>query len=231
MRINVITIFPDIMEVIFTMGIMGIAKKKSLVEYRIVNPRDFTGDAHRTVDDAPYGGGPGMIMMVEPVYRAVESLGLEEGSRVVLMSPAGRRFDQRTAHDLAREEEITFVCGRYKGIDERIKELVVTDEISIGDFVLSGGEIAAAACIEAIVRLRKDVLGNKESSETDSFEAKRGHLLDCAYYTRPEEFMGLKVPDVLLSGDHKRIEKWRLESSLKRTKTLRPDLLEDEKDE
>lgn len=225
MKINVVSIFPEVMESILSMGMLGVARNKSLVEYRIVNPRDYTSDKHRTVDDEPYGGGGGMIMMVPPIVDAVEDLGLPEGSPVVLLSPGGSRFTQRKAHDYAGQEELTFICGRYKGVDQRIRELVVTDEISIGDFILSGGELAAAVCIEAIVRLREDVLGNEESRETDSFEKKRDYLLDCAHYTRPVEYRGRRVPDVLLSGNHKEIENWRKQSSLERTRAARPDLL------
>jgi len=225
MKINVISIFPDVMTEILAMGMLGIAAKKSLVTYNVQNLRDFTKDKHKTVDDQPYGGGGGMILMVPPIAEAIEHLKLPEGSPVILLSPAGRRFEQRLAHEYAARDEITFVCGRYKGVDERVRELVVTDEISIGDFILSGGELAAAVCIEAIVRLKDDVLGNKDTRESDSFEEERGYLLDCAYYTRPVEYRGLRVPDVLLSGNHKEIEKWRKTSSITRTEQMRPDLL------
>lgn len=225
MKINVITIFPEVMGGILSMGMLGIAAKKSLVAYNVVNLRDFTKDKHRTVDDGPYGGGGGMILMAPPVVDAVESLGFAAGSPVILLSPAGKRFDQTLAHEYSSREEITFICGRYKGVDERVRDLVVTEEVSIGDFILSGGELAAAVCIEAIVRLKDDVLGNKDTRESDSFEMERDYLLDSAYYTRPEEYRGLKVPEVLLSGNHKEIEKWRKTSSLRRTEQLRPDLL------
>ena len=225
MKLNVVTIFPDVMESILGMGMLGVARKKSLAGYRIVNPREFTVDNHRTVDDEPYGGGAGMVMMAPPIVDAVESLEVADGSPVILLSPAGTRFDQPLAHRFASEAELTFVCGRYKGVDERVRQLVVTDEISIGDFVLSGGELAAGVCIEAIVRLLDNVLGNEESRDTDSFEERRDHLLDCAYYTRPVEFRGHRVPDVLISGNHKKIDEWRQESSLERTHRLRPDLL------
>jgi len=210
------------------MGMMSVAAKKGLASYRALSPREFTSDAHRTVDDEPYGGGAGMVMMAAPIVDAVESLDRKSTSPVILLTPAGRLFDQAMAHRLAREEELTFICGRYKGVDERVRELVVTEEVSIGDYILSGGELAAAVCIEAIVRLQEDVLGNLESGETDSFEAGRDRLLDCAWYTRPEEYRGLKVPDVLLSGHHKEIENWRRRSSQERTKNSRPDLLEDD---
>lgn len=208
-----------------SMGMLGVARDKALITYRIVNLRDFAADARRTVDDVPYGGGGGMILLAAPIVEAVEHLGAPEGTPVVLLSPAGRPFTQRVAHEFAGHDELTFVCGRYKGVDERVREIAVTDEVSIGDFVLSGGELAAAVCIEAIVRLRDSVLGNEESRQTDSFEAKRDFLLDCAYYTRPVEYRGVRVPDVLLSGNHKAIENWRRDSSLARTKAVRPDLL------
>jgi tRNA (guanine37-N1)-methyltransferase len=170
-----------------------------------------------------------MIMMAPPLVDAVESFGRAPGSPVILMSPAGRRFDQAAAQRLAGEGELTFICGRYKGVDERVRELVVTEEISLGDFVLSGGEIAAAAVIEAVVRLKADVLGNEESAHTDSFAPGREGLLDAAWYTRPAEYRGLRVPDVLLSGHHAEIEKWRRKSSLERTRRYRPDLLDQDK--
>jgi tRNA (guanine37-N1)-methyltransferase len=225
MKVNVITIFPEVMTEILSMGMLGIAAKKSLVTYNVQNLRDFTKDKHRTVDDGPYGGGGGMILMVPPIADAIEHLKLPEGSPVILLTPAGKRFEQRLDHEYAAHEEITFICGRYKGVDERVRELVVTDEISIGDFILSGGELAAAVCIEAIVRLKDDVLGNKDTRESDSFEEERGFLLDCAYYTRPVEYRGLRVPEVLISGNHKEIEKWRKTSSIARTEKMRPDLL------
>lgn len=230
MRCNVVTIFPEVMDTILTMGMLGVAAKKGVVTYRTVSPREFTSDVHRTVDDEPYGGGAGMVMMAPPIVEAVESLERAEGSPVILLTPAGRRFDQGMAHRFARERELTFICGRYKGVDERVRELVVTDEVSIGDFILSGGELAAAACIESIVRLVSDVLGNEESGETDSFESGRDRLLDCEWYTRPVEYRGLRVPDVLMSGHHKEIDDWRRRSSLERTRKLRPDLLEDKEE-
>jgi tRNA (guanine37-N1)-methyltransferase len=226
MRINVVTIFPETMDAFFAAGMLSVAKKKGRVEFRSVSPREFTSDAHRTVDDAPFGGGPGMVMMAPPIVEAVESLQPAPGSPVILMGPAGKRFEQADAERLAREPELTFVCGRYKGVDERIRDLVVTEEISLGDFVLSGGEVAAAAVIEAIVRLVDGVLGDDESAATDSFAAGRDGLLDCAWYTRPAEYRGRKVPDVLMSGHHAEIEKWRRQSSLERTRRYRPDLID-----
>lgn len=226
MRINVVTIFPETMDAFFAAGMLGVAKKKGLVEFRSVSPREFTSDAHRTVDDSPFGGGPGMVMMAPPIVEAVESVKPAPKSPVILMGPAGKRFEQGDAERLAHEPELTFVCGRYKGVDERIRDLVVTEEISLGDFVLSGGEVAAAAVIEAVVRLVDGVLGDDESAATDSFAAGRDGLLDCAWYTRPAEYRGHKVPDVLMSGHHAEIEKWRRQSSLERTRAYRPDLID-----
>jgi tRNA (guanine37-N1)-methyltransferase len=232
-RINVVTIFPETMDVVFATGMLAIAAKKGIVEFRTRSPREFTSDAHRSVDDSPFGGGAGMIMMAPPIVDAVESFknapGAVSGAPVLLMSPAGRRFDQAAAQRLSEEQELTFICGRYKGVDERVKELVVTEEISLGDFVLSGGEFAAAAVIEAVVRLKAEVLGNEESANSDSFAPGREGLLDSAWYTRPAEYRGLKVPDVLMSGHHAEIEKWRRKSSLERTRRHRPDLLDQEK--
>ena len=224
-RINVVTIFPETMDAVFATGMLAVAAKKGLVEFRTRSPREFTSDAHRTVDDSPFGGGAGMIMMAPPIVDAVESFKIETGSPVILMSPSGKTFDQAAAQRLSEEKELTFICGRYKGVDERVKELVVTEEISLGDFVLSGGEFAAAAVIEAVVRLKAEVLGNEESANSDSFAPGREGLLDSAWYTRPAEYRGLRVPDVLMSGHHAEIEKWRRKSSLERTKQHRPDLL------
>ncbi len=227
MKINVVTIFPDVMESILSMGMLAIAEKKGLVSYRCVSPREFTADLHRTVDDEPYGGGAGMVMMAPPLVKAIESLDRLPGSPVILMSPEGEHLRHKMAERFAAEKELTFLCGRYKGVDERVRELVVTDTVSVGDFVLSGGELAAAVCIEASVRLLDDVLGNKDSADTDSFAAGRDGLLDCEWYTRPVEFRGLEVPAVLLSGHHKEIDDWRNRSSLERTRKYRPDLLKD----
>lgn len=231
MRIGVVTIFPEVMDEVLAMGMLGVAQKKGLVEYRTLSPREFTGDLHQSVDDEPYGGGAGMVMMAPPLVEAVEALAPEPGSPVILLSPAGKRFDQAEAARLARFENLTFICGRYKGVDERVRELVVTDELSIGDYVLSGGELAAGVVIEAVVRLRDEVLGDRESGDTDSFAAGREGLLDCAWYTRPHEYRGLKVPETLLSGHHAEIEKWRRRSSLERTRRLRPDLLRGREEE
>jgi tRNA (guanine37-N1)-methyltransferase len=227
MRINVVTIFPELMDAFLGTGMLGVAKKKGLVAFRCVTPREFTSDAHRTVDDSPFGGGAGMVMMAPPIVDAVESLDRAAGSPVILMGPAGKRLDQSDAERLANEPELTFICGRYKGVDERVRELVVTEEISLGDFVLSGGVGPAATVIEAVVRLVGGVLGDDESANTDSFAPGREGRLDCAWYTRPAEYRGLKVPDVLMSGHHAEIEKWRRASSLQRTRRFRPDLIDE----
>lgn len=229
MRINVVTIFPETMDMMLATGMLAVAAKKGIVEFRTRSPREFTSDAHRTVDDSPFGGGAGMVMMAPPIVDAVESFEIAAGSPVILMSPSGPRFDQATAQRLSREKELTFICGRYKGVDERVRDLVVTEEISLGDFVLSGGEFAAAAVIEAVVRLKAEVLGNEESAHTDSFAPGREGLLDAAWYTRPAEYRGHRVPDVLMSGHHAEIEKWRRKSSLERTRRYRPDLLDQDK--
>jgi tRNA (guanine37-N1)-methyltransferase len=226
MRIGVVTIFPEVMDGILAMGMLGVAQKKGLVTYRTVSPREFTSDVHQSVDDEPYGGGAGMVMMAPPIVEAVESLSPPPGSPVVLLSPGGKRFDQAEAVRLAGCEDLTFICGRYKGVDERVRDLVVTEDLSIGDYVLSGGELAAGVVIEAVVRLRDEVLGDRESGDTDSFAEGREGLLDCAWYTRPHDYRGLKVPETLLSGHHAEIEKWRRRSSLERTRRQRPDLLE-----
>ena len=228
-RINVVTIFPEAMDVMLATGMLAVAAKKGIIEFRTRSPREFTSDAHRTVDDSPFGGGAGMVMMAPPIVDAVESLERMPGSPVIMMSPAGQRFDQAAAQRLAGEKELTFICGRYKGVDERVRDLVVTEEISLGDFVLSGGEFAAAAVIEAVVRLKAEVLGNEESAHTDSFAPGREGLLDAAWYTRPAEYRGHRVPDVLMSGHHAEIEKWRRKSSLERTRRYRPDLLDQDK--
>jgi tRNA (guanine37-N1)-methyltransferase len=227
MRINVVSIFPEMMDAIFASGMLAVAAKKGIVEYRALSPREFTADLHRTVDDTPFGGGAGMVMMAPPIVDAVESLSPAPGSPVILMGPSGKRFDQATAHRLAQEKELTFICGRYKGVDERVRELVASEEISVGDFVLSGGELAAAAVIEATVRLLDDVLGNDDSAASDSFEPERAGGLDCAWYTRPAEYRGMGVPAVLMSGHHAEIEKWRKQSSRERTRRWRPDLIDD----
>lgn len=227
MEIVFLTIHPDIFSGPLSAGVLDRATRAGAASYRVVNLRDFATDAYGTVDDYPYGGGPGMVLMAPPLVEAVESVRTpEEAGRVpvILLSPAGRPFDQRTAEELAGREKIVFICGRYKGVDERVNELVVTDSISIGDYVLSGGELPALVVADAVVRNLPGVLSDERSRESDSFTGERGASLDAAYYTRPPEYRGLIVPEVLISGNHARIEQWRRESAMERTRRLRPDL-------
>jgi tRNA (guanine37-N1)-methyltransferase len=206
-------------------GITGRAIKRGLVELQTWNPRNYTEDTHHTVDDRPYGGGPGMVMMVGPLREAIRDAraSASKGARVIYLSPQGRKLTQRGLQELANREEIVLVCGRYEGVDERIISAEVDEEWSIGDYVLSGGELAAMVMIDGMTRLIPNVLGHEDSAEQDSFV--RG-LLDHPHYTRPEDVDGMQVPDVLLSGDHKAIERWRNKQALGRTWLRRPDLLE-----
>jgi tRNA (guanine37-N1)-methyltransferase len=228
MEICFITIFPGMMKGPLESGILGIGASKGAAVYSVIDLRDFAVDKHGSIDDYPYGGGPGMVMMASPVVEAVESV-IEPGEAgkvpVILMSPAGRRFDQSVARELAGHDKLVFICGRYKGIDARIEELTVTDILSIGDYIVSGGELPALVVADAVVRHLPGVMGDERSRDTDSFSEERAFMLDAAYYTRPPEYRGLKVPETLQSGDHARIERWREESALERTKRLRPDLL------
>jgi len=229
MRITLVTIFPDFFPDALGDGMIRVAREKGRLEVAVVNLRDFTSDPHRTTDDYPFGGGAGMVMKIEPVYDALVSLGLAEerarpaGTRVVLTSPQGRRFTQDTALQWSRLEHLVILCGRYKGMDERVAEHLVDEEFSLGDFVLSGGEPAALCAVDAIARLLPDVVGCFDSVETDSFHSG---LLDCGYYTRPAEFRGWPVPEVLLSGHHANITRARREDALRRTLARRPELLE-----
>lgn len=227
MKIDVLTLFPEMFEGVFGASILGKARGKGLVELGTVNFRDFSNSKHGTVDDTPYGGGGGMVLKPEPLFAAVESLteGRTSGSRprVILMCPQGERFTQRKAEELARESHLILICGHYEGYDERIREHLVTDELSIGDYVLTGGELAAMVVVDAVVRLLPGVLGNEASASEDSFSTG---LLEYPHYTRPADFRGWKVPDVLLSGHHERIAEWRRRESLRRTLQRRPDLLE-----
>ncbi len=222
-RIDVVTLFPDWFSQLSELGLTGRALVNGTVAFNAWNPRDFTTDRHRSVDDRPYGGGPGMVMRPEPLAAAIEAARRDTAGPVVGMSPQGRPLNQATVRRLASGAGLVLVCGRYEGIDERVTEQLIDEEISLGDFVLSGGEVAAAALIDAIVRLLPGVLGHAESASTDSFEAG---LLDWPHYTRPEQWRGSRVPQVLLSGDHARIERWRRQQALGRTWLKRPDLLE-----
>lgn len=229
MKLTLITIFPEFFPGPFGDGMIRVAREKGKLDVAIVNLRDFTDDPHKTVDDAPFGGGPGMVMKVEPIARAFESLAVGErgarpaGTRVLLTSPQGTRFTQEKAIEWAQLDHVVILCGRYKGVDERVAEHLVDEEFSIGDFVLSGGEPAALVVVDAIARLQPDVVGCFDSVESDSFHSG---LLDCAYYTRPAEFRGWPVPEVLLSGHHANIARARREEALRRTFERRPDLLE-----
>jgi len=224
-RIQVVTLFPDEFRPLVDIGVTGRAIRAGRVALETVNPRDFATDRHRTVDDRPYGGGPGMVMAVEPLRSAIRAAreSAAADTRVSLMSPQGRPIDQATMNGLAQREELILVCGRYEGIDERLIELEIDEEWSLGDYVLSGGELAAAVVVDAVTRLLPGVLGDEQSAEQDSFT---GGLLDCPHYTRPENVEGLTVPPVLLSGDHGAIERWRRKQSLGRTWLRRPELLD-----
>jgi tRNA (guanine37-N1)-methyltransferase len=225
MQISVITLFPEMLDAVAQYGVVGRAIDNNKVTLRCVNPRDFTADAHRTVDDRPYGGGPGMVMKFEPMAAAIDSARetMPAATRVICMSPQGTRFDQATARRLTGLPGIILLAGRYEGIDERLLEAQVDEEISLGDYVLSGGEIAAMAVIDATVRLLPGVLGDDESALQDSFS---DGLLDFPHYTRPEVIDGRQVPEVLLSGDHARIYRWRLQQAIGRSYTRRPELVD-----
>lgn len=233
MRIDVLTIFPEFFGQVFDFGIIRRARQAGIVEINVVDIRDFASDKHRMTDDRPFGGGDGMVMKPEPIFAAVEHLlgasdrgRFSAATRVVLLSPQGRPLRQPMVNALAREaDRLVLICGRYEGVDERVADALVTDEISIGDYVLSGGEPAAIVLADAVVRLLPGALGSETSAENDSFS---GGLLDCPHYTRPAEFRGIKVPDVLLHGNHAEIEKWRRERAFEKTKRNRPDLLKGE---
>lgn len=225
MHIDVVTLFPEMVATIADYGVVGRAQRNGLVTLGLENPRDHTSDVHRTVDDRPYGGGPGMVMKYEPLTGAVAAARARapQGSPVVYLSPQGRVFDQAAAKRYAALPGVILLAGRYEGIDERFIECCVDEELSLGDFVLSGGEIAAMAVIDAVVRLLPGVLGDDESAAQDSFMEG---LLDCPHYTRPEVIEGRDVPEVLLSGDHAAIARWRMKQALGRTLERRPDLID-----
>lgn len=222
MRIDYLTLFPEMFDIL-NHSIMKRSQDKGIVQLNTVNFRDYANNKHNQVDDYPYGGGQGMVLKPEPVFNALDALKTTESTRVILMCPQGKPFNQAKAEELAHAEHLVFICGHYEGYDERIRTELVTDEISLGDFVLTGGEYAAITMTDAIVRLIPNVLGNEVSHEDDSFSSG---LLEHPQYTRPAEFRGLKVPNVLMSGNHKLINQWRKEQSLKRTLERRPDLLD-----
>ena len=225
MWLGVITLFPEMFRAVTDFGVTGRAVKNGLLEVQTWNPRDFTHDRHNTVDDRPYGGGPGMLMMVQPLRDAIHAAKTAAGDRakVVYLSPQGRKLDQQGVTELAKSCSLILVCGRYEGVDERIIQTEVDEEWSIGDYVLSGGELPAMTLIDSVARLVPGVLGKQASAEQDSFS---DGLLDCPHYTRPEQLDGLDVPAVLLSGDHEKIRLWRLQQSIGRTFLRRPELFE-----
>jgi len=220
-RIDVFTIFPGMLEAPLRQSLLGKAIAEDFVQVWVHDLRTFATDAHHQVDDTSFGGGPGMVMKAEPVFAAVESLDPDRG-RVILLSPAGRRLDQALVRELSAEAHLTLICGRYEGVDERVVEGLPAEELSIGDYVLSGGEVPALVLIEAVTRLIPGVIGQQESHEQDSFSEP--HLLDHPHYTRPREFREMQVPDVLLSGNHGEIEIWRREAARDKTRRNRPDL-------
>ncbi|MDP3730537.1 MAG: tRNA (guanosine(37)-N1)-methyltransferase TrmD [Candidatus Omnitrophota bacterium] len=229
MKIDILTLFPKMFENILGESMLKIAQEKGLLEISVRNLRDWTSDAHKTADDKPFGGGPGMVMKIEPVYRALEELEVTprgcnahpRGGHVVLLTPQGKKFDQKAAKRLVKEKRLILICGHYEGVDERIREMA-DEEISIGDYVLTCGELPALVVVDAVSRLIPGVLGHSGSVKSESFE---NSLLEYPQYTRPAEFNGMKVPDILLSGNHKNIERWRSSESLKRTLKRRPDLI------
>ncbi len=224
MTIDVLTIFPRLIDVALSEGVVARAREAGRVEIRARDLRDFTDDRHRSVDDVPFGGGPGMVMKAEPIARAIEAVEAERGkaSAVILMTPQGRRFTQADARRLCRLERLIVVCGRYEGVDERVTDAMVTEELSVGDYVLTGGELPALTLVDAVARLVPGVVGDAASIEVESFE---GGLLDCPHFTRPAEWRGREVPAVLLSGHHAEIERWRQEQRVRRTMDRRPDLM------
>ncbi len=228
MRFDVVSLFPEMFSVVRDYGVTGRAVERGLVELALWNPRDYARDRHRSVDDRPYGGGPGMVMMIEPLRDAIQAAraASSHDAKVIALSPQGRPLDQSALRNMATRQRMILVAGRYEGIDERLIEMEVDEEYSIGDYVLSGGELAAMVLIDGVTRLLPGVLGHADSAQQDSFG--RG-LLDCPHYTRPEEFEGRRVPDVLLGGNHAYIARWRLQQSLGRTWQRRPELLDSAK--
>jgi tRNA (guanine37-N1)-methyltransferase len=223
MRIDIVTIFPEYFTGPLDAALLGKARAKGLLDIRVRDLREHATDKHRTVDDEPFGGGPGMVMMAQPWFDAVEAIDGWERARRVLLTPAGRRLDQAMGERLSAEPHVILMCGRYEGIDERVAAGLASDEISIGDYVLAGGESAALVLIEVVTRLREGVIGEPASLVEESFSTG---LLDYPHYTRPADFRGMRVPDVLVSGDHAAIDRWRREEALRRTEERRPDLLE-----
>jgi len=227
MRFDVITIFPEFFRGPFEFGIIRRGRERGLIEIGVHDLRDFTSDRHRTVDDRPFGGGEGMVLKPEPIFAAVEKVRSSKDAEVVVLSAAGRKFTQAEALRLSKVEQVILICGRYEGIDERVVEHLATAEISIGDFIISGGEIAAAVVVDAVTRYVPGVVGKEESILKDSFSdpAAETRSVEHPHYTRPADFRGWKVPDVLISGDHDAVRKWRQDAALSKTEKNRPDLL------
>ena len=227
MIFDVITIFPEFFHGPFNFGVIRRGREEGLVEIRVHDLRDFTSDRHRTVDDRPFGGGEGMVFKPEPIFKAVEAVRQTEQAEVVVLSAAGKRFTQAEALRLSKASQIVVICGRYEGIDERVIEHLATAEISVGDFILSGGEIAAVVVVDAVTRYVPGVVGKEESILRESFSdpAAETQLVEHPHYTRPVEFRGWQVPEVLISGDHKAVREWRRQAALKKTERNRPDLL------
>lgn len=222
MRLTVLTLFPELINAVSRFGVLGRAFDRGLLELATINPRDYTDDPYRSVDDRPFGGGPGMVMRIEPLERALAAARARGPGRVLLLSPQGQRLTQEVLLRLSREAHLILVCARYEGVDERFVEAHVDEELSIGDYVLSGGELPALVLIDGLVRLLDGALGNERSAQEDSFSTG---LLDCPHFTRPADYRGHRVPQVLLSGDHDAIARWRRQQSLMRTWLRRPDLL------
>jgi len=220
LRIDLLTLFPEMFTGPVDVSIIQRARKSGLLDLRVHNLRDYTHDNYKTVDDRPFGGGPGMVLKPEPIFEAVEAVA-DQATRVILMSPAGRPFDQTAARELARQERLLFICGAYEGVDERVRQELADDELSIGDYILTNGSLAAMVVIDAVTRLLPGALGDDQSALDESFSQG---LLEYPHYTRPAEYRGWKVPPVLLSGNHAEIEKWRREQAALRTQTRRPDL-------
>ncbi len=224
MRIDVITLFPEMVQAVVEYGVVSRAAKNGLLQLKLWNPRDYTTDRHKTVDDRPYGGGPGMLMKVEPLMACISAVRVQnQDAKLVYLSPQGRLLKQNLINQAANWGNLILLCGRYEGIDERLIQQQVDEEWSLGDYVISGGELAAMVCVDAITRQIPGALGHEESAQLDSFSAG---LLDCPHYTRPESINGLKVPEVLLNGNHRLIQQWRDKQALGKTWKCRPDLLE-----
>ncbi|REK17794.1 MAG: tRNA (guanosine(37)-N1)-methyltransferase TrmD [Planctomycetota bacterium] len=237
MRFDVLTLFPEMFPGYLGQSLLKLAIQRGLVDVKLHDIRDWAKDKHKSVDDRPFGGGPGMVLRVEPVVECVEAVREEKDSasnakdsqvrpgRLVMLTPQGRKLDQPLVEELAAEERLILLCGRYEGFDQRVRDILEPDEISVGDYVLNGGEVAAMVVIDAVIRLIPGVLGDEQSSQQDSFSASRRHLLEFSQYTRPREFRGHQVPEVLLSGDHQQIAAWREEESRRKTEQRRGDLL------